>query len=92
MAKRKRDPISDYVDWTKNRYSPGHYLGGNAPPHLHRLSSPGLGKAMLLNAVLVAGLALVLVGWARGNSEAMLSGLAVVLGRIAFALSRRRRG
>jgi hypothetical protein len=40
MAKNKRrdDPIADYIEWTEHRYDPGHYLGGNLPPHLRKAS------------------------------------------------------
>lgn len=40
MAKddRRDDPIGDYVEWTEHRYDPGHYLGGNPPPHLSKSS------------------------------------------------------
>jgi hypothetical protein len=40
MAKRKEhpDPIADYIEWTNNRYNPGHYLGGNIPPYLRKSS------------------------------------------------------
>jgi hypothetical protein len=40
MAKCKEhpDPIADYIEWTKNRYNPGYYLGGNIPPYLRKSS------------------------------------------------------
>jgi hypothetical protein len=41
MAKSKkvRDPIGDYVDWTRNRYNPGYYLGGKLPPFIRGAQS-----------------------------------------------------
>jgi len=60
--------------------NPGHYLGGNVPPPLRNLNAPGLGGAMLLNGLLVAGVMLALIGWARGNWRWL---------RSAWALCRR---
>jgi hypothetical protein len=40
MGNRKRldDPIATYIEWSKHRYDPGYYLGGNLPPHLRKAS------------------------------------------------------
>lgn len=88
MADREPDPVSDYADWAKNRYNPGHYLGGNRPPYLRHGAAPGVGKAMLLNALLTAGLTLVGVGWARGSASVILTGIAVVVIRLTYGLRR----
>jgi len=38
VPRDRRDPLADYIEWTNNRYNPGHYLGGNLPPHLRKAS------------------------------------------------------
>ena len=49
MSKRKqrRDPIADYVEWSNNRYNPGHYLGGNIPPYLRKSSLSPMGRRLV---------------------------------------------
>ena|SRR5688572_7047489 len=51
--KRWRDPFADYIEWTNNRYNPGHYLGGNLPPELNKsaIGPKGRRLAGLLLAV-----------------------------------------
>jgi len=58
--KQRRDPFADYIEWTNNRYNPGHYLGGNLPPDLRksvlgpkarRLSGMMLGISAILGIV-----------------------------------------
>jgi hypothetical protein len=61
VAKRKhwRDPFADYIEWTNHRLNPGHYLGGNIPPDLHKsyLGPKGrrfAGFALILSAFMSA--------------------------------------
>jgi hypothetical protein len=68
MGKRRerRDPFADYVEWSNNRYNPGHYLGGNIPPHLRmsRLGPRAQRSAALLQIVSAAvwvGLSLIAI-------------------------------
>jgi hypothetical protein len=60
----RRDPIADYVEWTNNRYNPGHFLGGNIPPYL-RKSSLGP-KARRLAGLALAGAAVLGLGTVAG--------------------------
>jgi hypothetical protein len=92
MAERKHDPIADYVEWTNNRYNPGHYLGGNVPAHARNLSSPGLGRAMLLNALLALGVSLAFIGWTRENGLVTVAGVVIVAAWVAGAALVRRAG
>ncbi len=62
MAKRRqdRDPFADYVEWTRHRYDPGHYLGGTLPPHLRKSSLGRKGRRnagvlLMIMAVLAFG-------------------------------------
>ena len=45
-GKRWRDPFADYVEWTNNRYNPGHYLGGNLPPELRKSAMGPKGRRL----------------------------------------------
>jgi uncharacterized membrane protein YfcA len=90
------DPIGDYVQWTKNRYLPGAYLGGNLPPWLRQSqTSPRTrrrtGLLVLIGAVM-GGAWLVAWCFAQGPRDpmwipaALLSGLFVLLS-FAVAIS-----
>ena len=51
---RDQDLIATYTEWTEHRYDPGHYLGGNPPPHLQVSLGP---KARRLAALLLGFIA-----------------------------------
>ena len=96
MPKRSRwrDPFADYIEWTKHRYDPGYYLGGNLPPHLRkaslgprarRLSGMFLGVVALTSLIATAGA--MRVGASRWELVASSAILALV-GSAAIAMYR----
>lgn len=94
MGKRKRwrDPFADYVEWTNNRYNPGHYLGGNLPPHLRKSSLGPNGRrlaGMLLgvSAAVMLGSVLMLAGFLREVSP-LQTVLSVALVLLAVSAAR----
>lgn len=82
---KPRDPIADYVEWTNNRYNPGHFLGGNIPPYLRK---SGLGpRARRLAGLALAGEAVLALGlFASAFPWNGLSGLYLVLSAATVAL------
>ena len=96
--KRWRDPFADYIEWTNNRYNPGHYLGGNLPPALNksalgpkgrRLAGLMLGVSAVLSFVSLLAFAPFLRDFSR--AQVVVSGAIVVL-IAAAALSMYRSG
>jgi len=94
--KQRRDPIADYIEWTNNRYNPGHYLGGNIPPYLRKsdLSPKGRrleGVSLAISALLGLGSIAVFLPWAEefSNVPLVLSAAFVALiGWAAIAMFR----
>jgi hypothetical protein len=92
MAKLKEpaDPFADYVEWTNNRYNPGHYLGGNIPPYL-RKSRLGprarrlAGVALAISGTMGIVSMLAMRPWAEGWSAVQLILEAAVIALIAWA-------
>ena len=68
MQKRKRvdDQIATYVEWTRHRYDPGYYLGGNLPPHLRTASLGRKGRRFA--GILLGLMALMTLVSALGTS------------------------
>ena len=96
--KRRRDPFADYIEWTNNRYNPGHYLGGNLPPELRksamgpkgrRLSGLLLGVSALLSLVPLLAFAPFLREFSRAQT---VVSVAVVVLIAAAAVSMYRSG
>jgi hypothetical protein len=96
MRKRRtrRDPFADYVEWSDNRYNPGHYLGGNLPPYLRKSSlgpraSRRMGIALTISACIGAGTLLVTLPWPESGISVMFSAAGVLLtGCAAVAMFR----
>jgi len=101
MGKRTEppDPFADYIEWSNNRYNPGHYLGGNIPPYLRRSrlgakASRRMGISLAISASLGAGLVLIdLASLERGLglSEIISAALVVLIGCAAVAMFRHSR-
>ena len=85
-----KDPFGTYIEWADHRYDPGHYLGGNIPPHLSK-SALGPRAQRLSGILLIAsgliGFACLLVPavTARGELPASLIAMDLYVGA-AFAL------
>jgi len=97
MGKRREDdPIADYVEWSNNRYNPGHYLVGNLPPWLRNLNrSPkrrrDVGISMLISAVLGVATLVTIVPAAGGLSGAEVElwvAFVALVGWVSLALFR----
>jgi hypothetical protein len=65
---RKPDgPIENYIEWSKHRYDPGHYLGGTLPPHLRKNSLGPRARRLSGLFLLFSGLGSVLLSFAAGG-------------------------
>jgi hypothetical protein len=94
------EPFADYLEWAENRLNPGHYLGGNLPPHLRKHS---LGpRARRRAGILIAIWALVTFGLSvstivvsgelftpRGFAVTALFAIAMLAGVRMFLAGRR---
>jgi hypothetical protein len=100
MGKRKRrDPFADYVEWSNNRYNPGHYLGGNIPPYLRKSSlgpraSRRMATGLAVSAALALGIFLITLAWSEpdfGLSMMLSAGWVVLVSCAAVAMFRNSR-
>jgi hypothetical protein len=88
--KERPDPIADYIEWSNNRYNPGHYLGGNIPPYL-RKSSLGprarrlAGLSLAISATMGIVSIIAMLPWADDWSAAELVLEVAVIALIAWA-------
>jgi hypothetical protein len=89
---RKPDgPIENYIEWSKHRYDPGHYLGGTLPPHLRKDSLGPRARRLVGLLLLFSGLGNVVLTIAAGLETAWMdallsSGLSLLLIAAGFAL------
>jgi hypothetical protein len=91
---RKPDgPIENYIEWSKHRYDPGHYLGGTLQPHLRTNSLGPRARRLSGLFLLFSGLCSVVLSFAAGGVteyrwlEALLtSGTSLLLIAAGFAM------
>lgn len=101
MRKRKGppDPFADYIEWSNNRYNPGHYLGGNIPPYLRKSSlgpraSHRMGVSLAISAILGFAVLLTALPWSQrdfGLSMVVSVVSVVLVGGAAVAMFRNSR-
>ena len=61
--KRVRDPIGEYVEWTRNRYNPGYYLGGKLSPFIRGAQSLFSVREKRVGAVLLLVIVIAVCVW-----------------------------